>query len=114
VPLAGDRITGPPGVRCMAAIELVAAAGMLVLAVVAGTVAVACYGIHQERKRLRDEQDTRAGPDAPEYFLAEQAPDLVSGAARRLNGLYVHHLPSQSPMTTAWPGSPSVTNAPDR
>jgi hypothetical protein len=104
VPLAGDRITGPPGVRCMAAIVFVAAAGMLVLGVVAGTVAVACYGIHRERTRLRGEQGTRAGPDVPGYFLAEQAPDLVSGAARRLNGLYVHHLPSQSPMTTAWPG----------
>jgi hypothetical protein len=98
----------------MAAIVLVAAAGIFVLGVVAGTVAVASYGIHRERKRLRDEQDTWAAPDVPEYFLAEQAPDLVSGAARRLNGLYVHHLPSQSPMTTAWQGSPSVTDASDR
>jgi hypothetical protein len=114
VPLAGDQITGPPGVRCMATIVLVAAAGMFVLGVVAGTVAVASYGIHRERKRLRDEQDTWAGPDAPEYFLAERAPDLVSGAARRLNGLYVCHLPSQSPMTTAWQGPPSVTDASDR
>jgi len=80
----------------MAAIVLVAVAGMLVLGVVAGTVAVASYGVHREQKRLRDEQDTRAGPDVPEYFLAGQAPDLVSGAARRLNGLYVRHLPSQS------------------
>ena len=98
----------------MAAIVLVAAAGMLVLGVVAGTVAVASYGIHRERKRLRDEQDTWAGPEAPEYFLAEQAPDLVSGAARRLNGLHVWHLPSQSPVTAAWPGPPSVPNASDR
>jgi hypothetical protein len=89
----------------MAAIVLVAAAGIFVLGVVAGTVAVASYGIHREQKRLREEQDTWAGPDVPEYFLAEQAPDVVTGAARRLNGLYVQHLPSQSPMRTAWQGS---------
>ena len=109
-----DRVTGLPGVRCMAAIVWVAAAGMFVLAAVTGTVALASYGIHREQQRLRDKQDTSAGPDAPEYFVAMQAPDVVSGAARRLNGLYVHHLPSPSPMTTARPGSPSVTNAADR
>jgi hypothetical protein len=77
----------------MAGIVLVAAAGMFVLGVVAGVVAVVSYGIHREHKRFRGEQDIGAGPDAPESFLAERAPDLVSGAARRLNGLYVHHLP---------------------
>lgn len=80
----------------MAAIVLVAAAGVFVLGAVAGIVAVVSYGIHREQKRLRGEQGIRAGPDAPDYFLAEQAPDVVSGAARRLNGLYVHHLPSRS------------------
>jgi hypothetical protein len=102
VPLAGDRITGPPGVRCMVAIVLIAVAGMFVLGVVAGIVAVVSYGIHREQKRLRGEPGIWAGPGAQEYFLAEQAPDVVTGAARRLNGLYVRHLPSQSPMTTAW------------
>lgn len=77
----------------MAAIVLVAAAGVFVLGAVAGIVAVVSYGIHREQKRLRGEQGIRAGPDAPDYFLAEQAPDVVSEAARRLNGLYVHHLP---------------------
>jgi hypothetical protein len=77
----------------MTAIVLVAAAGMFVLGVVAGIVAVVSYGIHRERKRLCDEQDICGGPDAPENFLAEQAPDVVSGGARRLNGLYVRHLP---------------------
>jgi len=106
VPLAGDRITGPPGVRYMAAIVLVAAAGTFVLGVVAGVVAVVSYGIHREQQRLRGEQDIWAGPDAPGSFLAEQAPDAVTRAARRLNGLYVHHLPPQSAMTTAWQGPP--------
>jgi hypothetical protein len=77
----------------MAAIVLVAAAGVFVLGAVAGIVAVVSYGIHREQKGLRGEQGIRAGPDAPDYFLAEQAPDVVSRAARRLNGLYVRHLP---------------------
>jgi hypothetical protein len=80
----------------MAAIVLVAAAGVFVLGAVAGIVAVVSYGIHQEQKRRRGDRGIRAGPDAPDYFFAEQAPDVVSGAARRLNGLYVHHLPSRS------------------
>ena len=88
----------------MEAIVLVAAAGMFVLGVVAGVVAVVSYGIHREQKRFRDEQDIGAGPDAPESFLAERAPDVVSGAARLLNGLYVHHLHPQSATTTAWQG----------
>jgi hypothetical protein len=78
----------------MTAIVLVAAAGVFVLGAVAGIVAVVRYGIHREQKRLRSEQGIWAGPDASDHFLAEQAPDVVSGAAtRRLNGLYVHHLP---------------------
>jgi hypothetical protein len=81
----------------MAPIVLVAAAGMFVLGVVAGIVAVVSYGIHREQERLRGEQDIWAGPDAPEYPLAEEAPDVVSGAARRVNGLYVHHLPPHNP-----------------
>jgi hypothetical protein len=86
----------------MVAIVLIAVAGMFVLGVVAGIVAVISYGIHREQKRLRDEPGTWAGPGAQEHFLAEQAPDVVTGAARRLNGLYVRRPPSQSPMTTAW------------
>jgi hypothetical protein len=87
---------------------------MFVLGLVAGIVAVVSYGIHREQKRLRAEQHIRAGSDAPEYFLAEQAPDVVSGVARRLNGLYVHHLPSRSPMTAARQGPSLVTSALDR
>ena len=71
------------------------------LAVLAGTVIVVSHGIHREEKRLRRERRFReqhgtwAGPNAPEYFFTEQAPDAVSGAARRLNGLHVRHLPAR-------------------
>lgn len=98
----------------MAAIVLVAAAGMFVLGLVAGIVAVVSCGIHREQKRLRAEQDIRAGRDAPGYFLSAQAPDVVSGVARRLNGLYVHHLPSRPPMTAARHGPSLVASALDR
>jgi hypothetical protein len=98
----------------MAAIVLVAAAGVFVLGVVAGIVAVVSYGIHREQKRLRGEQDIWAGPDAPEYFLTEKAPDAVSGAARRLNGLYVHHLPHAIGDDDGLARAPLVTNAFDQ
>lgn len=87
----------------MTAIVLVAAAGMFVLGVVAGVVAVVSYGIHREQRRFRGEQDIGAGPDARGSFLAEQAPDVVSRTARRLNGLYVRHAPhgKEPPVATA-------------
>jgi hypothetical protein len=79
---------------------VIAAIAIFALAVVAGTVTVVSHGIHREERRLRQERRFReqhgiwAGPDAPEYFFAERAPDAVSGAARRLNGLHVRHLPA--------------------
>ena len=78
---------------------IIAAIVIFVLAVLAGTVTVVSHGIHREERRLRRERRFReqrgiwAGPDAPEYFFAERAPDAVSGAVRRLNGLHVRHLP---------------------
>jgi hypothetical protein len=74
----------------MTAIVLAAAAGVFVLGAMAGIVAVVSYGIHREHQRLRDGRGIRGGPESPDRFLAGQAPDVVSRAARRLNGLYVH------------------------
>ncbi len=57
------------------------------------------HGIHREQRRFdearryREEQGIWDASDAPEYFLSD-APDGVSYAARRLNGLYVRHLPT--------------------
>ena len=84
----------------MVGIVLGAAAGIFAIGVVVGVVAVVSHSIHQERRRFRQEQRSReehglwAGPGAPEYFLAEEAPDGVSWAVRRLNGLYIRHLPA--------------------
>jgi hypothetical protein len=84
----------------MAGIVVIAAAGIFVIGIVAGITAVVSHGIRREEKRFRKERRFRhehgigAGPDAPEYVLAEEAPDWVTGAARRVNGLHVRRLPS--------------------
>ena len=83
-----------------AGLLVIAAIAIFAFAVLAVAVTVVSRGIHREEKRFRQERRFReqhgvwAGPDAPEYFFAEQAPDVVSGAARRLNGLHVRHLPA--------------------
>ena len=81
----------------MLGIMLIAAAGIFAIGMVVGIVAVVSHGIHREEKRFQQERRFReehGGPDTPEYFLAEEAPDGVSMTVRRLNGLYVRHLPS--------------------
>ena len=79
----------------MASIALIAAIGIFVVGIVVGVIAMVTHGIHRERRRYeatrryRDQHGLWEDPDAPEHFLADQAPDGVSLAARRLNGLYV-------------------------
>jgi hypothetical protein len=82
----------------MSGIIFIAAAGIFVIGVVVGIVLMVSHGIHREQHRLnqarryREEHGIWDAVDAPEYFLSD-APDGVSHAARRLNGLYVRHLP---------------------
>jgi hypothetical protein len=79
----------------MAAIALITAIGIFTVGVVVGIVAMVTHGIHRERRRYeeerryRDEHGLWDDPAAPEYFLSDKAPDGVSLAARRLNGLYI-------------------------
>jgi hypothetical protein len=79
----------------MAAIALIAAIGIFVVGVVVGVIAMVTNGIHRERRRYeearryRDEHGLWDDSGAREYFLTDDAPDGVSHAARRLNGLYV-------------------------
>ena len=83
----------------MSGIILIAAAGIFVIGVGVGIVLMVSHGIHREQRRFdedrryREERGIWEDPDVPEYFLPE-APDGVSHAARRLNGLYVRRLPS--------------------
>jgi hypothetical protein len=95
-----NRITGHTGEKYVLGIMLIAAAGIFAIGIVVGIVAVVSHGIHREEKRFQQERRFRKkhgmwpGPDAPEYFVAGQAPDRVSLAARRLNGLHVRRSPS--------------------
>ena len=79
----------------MASIALIAGIGIFVVGVVVGIVAMVTRGIHREQqryeeaRRYRDEHGFRDDPEAPEYFLTEEAPDGVSSMARSFNGLYV-------------------------
>jgi hypothetical protein len=83
----------------MSGIIFIAAAGIFVIGVGVGIVLMVSHGIHREQRhfdeerRYREERGIWHDPNAPEYFLPE-APDGVSHAARRLNGLYVRHLPT--------------------
>lgn len=89
----------PQGERYVLGIMLIAAAGIFAIGIMVGIVAVVSHGIHREEKRFQQERRFReqhgswAGLDTPEYFLAEEPPDRVSMTVRRLNGLYVRHLP---------------------
>jgi hypothetical protein len=81
----------------MSEIILIAAAGIFLIGVGVGIVLMVSHGIHREQRRFdqerryREEHGIWQDPELPEYFLPE-APDGVSHAARRLNGLYVRHL----------------------
>jgi hypothetical protein len=85
----------------MTSIALIAALGIFAVGVVVGIVAVVSHGVRREQRRYeqtrryREELGIWDGTAAPGgYFLTEQAPDAVSHAARRLNGLYVRRGPA--------------------
>ncbi len=100
--MAGTGSPAIPGEKYVLGIMLIAAAGIFAIGIMVGIVAVVSHGIHREDKRFQQERRFRkkhgiwAGPDAPEHFIAEEAPDGVSLVARRLNGLHVRRLPSSS------------------
>ncbi len=76
----------------MATIALIAAIGIFTVGVVVGVIAMVTHGIHHEQRRyeeVRRYRDAHGIWDDPEYFFSEQAPNGVSHAARRFNGLYV-------------------------
>jgi hypothetical protein len=86
----------------MAGIALIAAIGIFAVGVVVGVIAMVTHGIHREQRRYeearryRDEHGLWGEPDAREYFFTDEAPDGVSLAARRWNGLYVRRPTDQS------------------
>jgi hypothetical protein len=79
---------------------LIAAIGIFGVGIFVGIIFMVSRGIHRERRRyeearrFREEHGIWDDPDARGYFLPDEAPDGVSFAARRLNGLYVRRLPN--------------------
>jgi hypothetical protein len=77
----------------MPGMVVIAAAGIFAMGIAVGIVAVVSHGIRREQKHFRQGRgrDMHDIPAGPEYFLTTEAPDAVSRAARRLNGLYIRH-----------------------
>jgi len=86
----------------MSGIIFIAAAGIFAIGVGVGIVFMVSHGIHREQRRFdearryREEHGIWDASEAPEYFLSD-APDGVSYAARRLNGLYVRDVTRAGP-----------------
>jgi hypothetical protein len=86
----------------MLGVILIAVGGIFAIGVVVGVIVAVSHGIHreeqhfQEERRFQEEQGLWGVPGVPDHFLTEAAPDGVSWAARRLNGLFVRHLPPVS------------------
>jgi hypothetical protein len=84
----------------MVGIITVAAAGIFVIGVAVGIVLIVSYGIRREERRFQrirrfqEEHGLWGRPGAQEHFLPEEAPDGMTWAARRLNGLHVRHRPA--------------------
>ena len=86
----------------MVEMVLIAAIGVFAVGIVVGIIAVVSHGIHQEERRyqevrrFQEEHGIWDGPDGPTHFITQEAADRVGLAARRLNGLYVRHMPDLS------------------
>jgi hypothetical protein len=79
---------------------LIAAVGTFILGATLGVVGVVSWGVRREEKRFRNTrrfQEERAlwgVPRDTEQYIEDEAPDGVTSAARRINGLYVLRRPS--------------------
>jgi hypothetical protein len=91
------------------------AAGLIIIAVAVlamgaalGVVAVVSIGIRREERLFRQhrsflqEQGMWLGPDGPDHFLPEQAPDGVSQGARALTGLWIRRDRGTDPQAVPW------------
>ena len=86
----------------MIGMAFIAAAGIFVVGIVVGIIVVVSHGIRQEEQRFKEwrrfqeEHGIWDSPDGPDHYLPEQVSGGTSLVARRLNGLYVRHLPTRS------------------
>ena len=86
----------------MLGIAFIAALGIFVVGIVSGIVVLVSIGIRreerrfQEQRRFQEEHGIWDSPQGPDHYLPEQVSGRASMAARRLNGLYVRHVPGHS------------------
>jgi hypothetical protein len=87
---------------------IIVAVGLFVIGAVIGLVAVASIGIRREERRFREcrrslqEQGKWLGPDGPDRFVPEEAPDAWSQGARVLTGLWVRRDQGAEPEELPW------------
>jgi hypothetical protein len=92
----------------MAATDIIIAAGIFVMGLAVGLVAVVSIGIRHEERLFRDRrrsleaQGAWPGPDAPDQFFSVVPPDLVSHGARALTGLWVRRERGADPLAVPW------------
>jgi hypothetical protein len=86
----------------MIGMAFIAAAGIFAVGIVVGIILVVSHGIRQEEarfqemRRFQEEHGIWDSLEGPGHYLPEQTSGGTSLVARRLNGLYVHHLPTPS------------------
>ena len=86
----------------MIGMAFIAAIGIFAVGIVVGIIVVVSHGIRQEEarfkewRRFQEEHGIWDSPQGPDHYLPEQVSGRASMAARRLNGLYVRHLPTSS------------------
>ena len=86
----------------MIGMAFIAAIGIFAVGIVVGIIVVVSHGIRQEEarfkewRRFQEEHGIWDSPQGPDHYLPEQVSGRASMAARRLNGLYVRHVPGHS------------------
>lgn len=92
----------------MAATAVIIAAGIFIMGVAIGLVAIVSIGIRHEERLFREayrypqEPGTWPGPDGPDQYLATLPPNLVCHGARALTGLWIRRERDAAPLAVPW------------
>jgi hypothetical protein len=92
----------------MAATDIIIAAGIFVMGLAVGLVAVVSIGIRREERLFRqhrqglEAQGDWPGPDVPDQFFSLEPPGLVSHGARALTGLWIRRERGADPLVVPW------------
>ena len=84
----------------MIGMAFIAAVGIFAVGIVVGIIVVVSHGIRQEEqrfqemRRFQEEHGIWDSLEGPGHYLPEQTAGGTSLVARRLNGLYVRHVPA--------------------